>query len=345
MLKWHVMDTELLAVFRAVARLGSFTAAAAELGYTQSAVSRQVSALETEFGVTLFDRQPRGVRLTGAGVSLLPHAEAVAGRLTLARDDLTALREMSAGRLRVGAFPTANTRLVPVAVSDFESAHPGVQLVLNEGLIRDLTHALRAGDLDVAVVTSNDATDGLDLRHILDDPMLVAMHPGHRLAGCEVVRLAELADEDWIAGSDRFDQTLLNGAPFTPRIRYVIREWVAKQGFVAAGLGITMVPSLAVGSARPDVVLVPLHPRDSPVRRIYAATPPGITAPPSLPAFIDCLDRAAATLALLLGPVPLGLALLLGPVACAGRLRLPQHRQGRPATGRLDLVGQHRTGQ
>lgn len=291
------MDTVLFAVFRAVARHGSFTAAAAELGYTQSAVSRQISALEAEFGMALFDRQPRGVRLTDAGQSLLPHASAVTDRLALARDDIAALRDLSAGRLRAGAFPTANTALVPAAVGAFETEHPGITLSLSEGLVRELSDRLRAGDLDVAVITSNDQADGLDLRHIADDPMLVAMHPGHGFAARAAVRLAEMADEDWIAGSGRTDQTLLNGAPFTPRIRYVIREWIAKQGFVAAGLGVTLIPSLAVGSARPDVVLVPLHPDDAPVRRVFAATPAGITPPPSLGAFLDCLDRAAAGLA------------------------------------------------
>lgn len=287
----------LLVVFRAVARHGSFTGAAAELGYTQSAVSRQVSVLEAEFGMVLFDRRPRGVELTDAGRSLLPHADAITDRLTLARHDIVALSDLSAGRLRAGAFPTANTSLMPAAVGAFEAAHPGIALSLNEGLVRELADALRTGDLDVAVITSNDTADGLDLRHILDDPMLVAMPAGHRLAGRPVIRLNELADEDWIAGSGRMDQTLLHGAPFEPRIRYVIREWIAKQGFVAAGLGITLIPSLAVGSARPDVVLVPLHPDDAPVRRVFAATRHGITPPPSVAAFIRCLGQAAAAMA------------------------------------------------
>jgi DNA-binding transcriptional LysR family regulator len=292
------VDTLLLTVFREVAERGSFTAAAQALGYTQSAVSRQVSALESEFGVVLFDRLPRGVRLTESGRCLLPHAASVGARLRVAGEDLQALRSLNAGRLRVGAFPTANTTLVPVAVAAFRLSHPAVSLSLSEGSVRDMVVQLAGGELDVALVTSTvpGLLDGLELRHVMDDPMFVAMHPSHPCAGLAVVRLRELASEEWIAGSERLADTLFSGTQtaFEPRIRYVVREWVAKQGFVAAGLGITLIPSLAVGSVRPDVVLVPLHPDDSPVRRVFAATPAGVTAPFALAAFLDCLDEASS---------------------------------------------------
>jgi DNA-binding transcriptional LysR family regulator len=292
-----MVDTSLLTVFREVAGRGSFTAAAQALGYTQSAVSRQVSALETEFGVALFDRLPRGVRLTEAGRCLLPHAAAVSSRLRAAGEDLQALRSLAAGRLRVGAFPTADTTLVPAAVAAFRLSHPAVNLSLSEGFVRDLVVRLAAGELDVALVTSTvpGLLDGLELRHVMDDPMFVAMHPSHPCAGLAVIRLAQLASEEWIAGSEQLADTLFAWArtAFQPRITYVVREWVAKQGFVAAGLGITLIPSLAVGSVRPDVVLVPLHPDDSPVRRVFAATPAGVTPPFALAAFLDCLDEAS----------------------------------------------------
>jgi DNA-binding transcriptional LysR family regulator len=293
------MDTELFRAFREVARLGSFTAAAAALGFTQSAVSRQIAALEAEFGVPLFDRLARGVRLTEPGRSLLPHAEALVGRLTLAAEDLAALRSLAAGRLRVGAFPTANTTLMPHAVAAFRSAYPAVQFSLAEGFVVDLVARVAGGDLDLAVVTAaaSAAAADIEVRHVLDDPMYVAMHPSHRCAGQRVVRLSELAGDDWIAGSDQLSRTLFSGSQFEPRITYVVREWVAKQGFVAAGLGVTLIPSLATGSVRPDVVLVPLHPDDSPVREICAVTPAGVTPPAALAPFLALLAEAAARVA------------------------------------------------
>jgi DNA-binding transcriptional LysR family regulator len=295
------VDTALFAIFQEVARRGSFTGAAEELGYTQSAVSRQIAVLEKEVGAELFDRLPRGVRLTHEGHCLLPHAQAVTERLATARDDLRALGDIAAGRLRVGAFPTADAALLPRAVAAFRAAYPKVAFQLAEGLVRDHVAHLLAGDLDLAVVTSATPStfNGLDLRHLLDDPMLVAMPAGHPMAGRPTLRLADLADEDWIAGSSRPEETLISSAlqaGFRPRISYVVGEWTAKQGMVAAGLGITLIPSIAAGTARSDIALAVLHPDDSPVRAIYAATPHGITGPPAMTAFLDYLSNAAAQL-------------------------------------------------
>jgi DNA-binding transcriptional LysR family regulator len=290
------VDLELLGVFREVASRGSFSAAASSLGYTQSAVSRKISALETDFGAALFDRLPRGVRLTEEGRSLLPHAEAVTGRISAARSDLRALRELAAGRLRVGAFPTANADLVPRAAAAFQTAYPAVELTLREGLSGELAAAVRAGALDLAVVSAERPIDGLDLRHLTDDPMLVAMPRGHPLSQRQHLRLADLADADWIAGRESPAETLMSTAArpdFRPRVRYVIGEWIAKQGLVAAGLGLTLIPSLAARSIRPDVTLVPLHEDDIRARRVYLATMAGTTLPPAVTAFAGLLDRTA----------------------------------------------------
>jgi DNA-binding transcriptional LysR family regulator len=295
------VDTMLLAVFQEVARQGSFTAAARSLGYTQSAVSRQISALEQEIGAGLFDRQPRGVRLTDEGRCLLPHAEAVTGRLGSALDDLRALRDLSAGRLRLGAFATADAALLPEALAAFRRAHPKVAVSLAEGYVREHVAQLHSGDLDLAIVTSTapGVLDGLRLHHLLDDTLFVAMHRDHPLAGRPGLRLSELSAEDWIAGSSRPEETLIRAAVqsgFRPRITYVVGGWTAKQGFVAAGLGITLIPSLAAGAVRPDLALAPLDPADCPSRRIYAATPLGQADSPATAAFLGFLQDSARRL-------------------------------------------------
>jgi DNA-binding transcriptional LysR family regulator len=295
------MDTALLEVFLEVARLASFTAAARTLGYTQSAVSRQISALETALGTTLFDRLPRGVRLTAAGSTFLPHAEALVARLESARGELRALRDVGAGRLRIGAIPTADTALVPMAMAAFRAAHPGIVLTHSEGLTRDHMARLRAGDLDAAVVAAPDLVtyEGVELRPLMDDPLYVAVHPSHRVAGRREVRLADLSEEDWIAGSTRLESTLLSSAPqlgFMPRIPFVVAEWTAKQGLVAAGLGITLVPSLAAAAVRGDIVLVPLSEEDFARRVVSVATPSGIADSAALQAFLGSLRTAAEQL-------------------------------------------------
>lgn len=296
----HVSSLE---VFCEIARRGSVTAAAQALGYTQSAVSRQLATLESEVGAKLFDRLPRGVQLTEEGRCLLGHAEAVVERIRIARRDLAALHDLEAGRLRVGAFPTADAVLVPTALSRFRAAHPRIDVTLVEGRTPEHLTRLRADDLDIAVVSDHPGQRidpaGVTLTHLLDDPLLVALPRSHRLAGRRTVRLGELSDESWIAGSPVITKTLLGAClrqGFEPRIDFVVAEWMAKLGMVAAGVGITLVAALAAPAVRKDVALVRLAEEDTPIRTVYLATAEGITPSPAVQAFREVLHEAAAGL-------------------------------------------------
>lgn len=294
------MDMAWLEVFRTAAHLGSFTAAGERLGYTQSAVSRQISTLEGEFGAQLFDRLARGVRLTEHGRALLPHAEALLDRLDGSRRDLAALTELTLGRLRVGAFDSANAALVPGALAAFRAAHPQVAISLTEGLSAELLGRLQDGEIDLAVITGypgHPYDDELyDLRPLAEDPVLVALPRDHPLAARHRLRLAELAGEDWIAASRQTESTLLAAcvrSGFRPRVEYAVAGWTAKLGLVSAGLGVTLIPALAARAARPDLALVPLHPEDTPVRLVQTATLRGRSVPPATAAFLDTLRTAA----------------------------------------------------
>ncbi|MGW6055104.1 LysR family transcriptional regulator [Streptomyces sp. NPDC055189] len=295
------LSTVWLRVFLDVSRHGSFTVAARELGWTQSAVSRQISSLETALGgVPLFDRLPRGVRLTAHGRTLLPHAEETVDRLRLMQRELTALRDLTGGTLRFGAFATADAALVPRAIASFRARHPGVTLIREEGLTPRLLARLGDGDLDLAIVSSTGGAlsgdlDAYELHHLLDEALYVAVPPGHPLAGHASVRLAQLADEEWISGSTQAEGTLLEEAHrhgFRPRVAHVVAEWTAKQGYVAAGLGVTLVPALAAESVRPDITLVPVRDEYAPPRTVYAATARGRAAPPAAGPFLQALRAA-----------------------------------------------------
>lgn len=292
------MQLESFEVFRTVARLGSVTAAARALGYTQSAVSRQIGVLEAQTGARLFDRRPRGVTLTEAGRCLLPHAEAVLDRLVTARTELASLLGLSGGRIRIGAFPTAVAALVPRAIAAFRAAYPEVSVGLVEGLTPALVARLQAGDADVAVVSAppDQPLDGAELHHLLDEQLLVAVPSGHRLARRRRVRLADLAGEAFIAGSATAETTLLRAtlpSGFRPRIDIVAAEWTGKLGCVAAGLGVALVPELAVRARPADIVLLRLHPDDAAPRRVFAATAPGRVVGAAVHAFVDELRRQA----------------------------------------------------
>jgi DNA-binding transcriptional LysR family regulator len=297
------MDTQLLSVFRTVAEHGSVTSAALALRFTQSAVSRQIATLEAQVGAVLFDRLPRGVALTEEGRLLLPHAEAVLDRLAAVQRDLAELRGLGSGRLRVGAFPTAVAALVPRALAAFRASYPRVDLSLVEGLTPALLERLAAGDADVAVVSSSPVDvldDGrFELSHLLDERLLVAVARTHRLARRRTVRLAELADDAFIAGSATAERTLMRASlpsGFRPRIDIVAAEWTGKLGCVAAGLGVALIPALAIRSAPADISLLRLHPADESVRRIYAATLAGRSRPPAVDGFLGQLQTTAKDL-------------------------------------------------
>ncbi|MGW2639986.1 LysR family transcriptional regulator [Streptomyces sp. NPDC001348] len=295
------LSTAWLRVFLEVARSGSFTVAARTLGWTQSAVSRQVASLEGALGGgPLFDRLPRGVRLTEAGRAFVPHAEAVAGVLHGAARELAALREVAGGRLRFGAFPTADAALVPHALAAFRARHPRVRVHREEGLTPAFLDRLGTGHLDVAIVSTTGRVplEGYDLHHLLDESLYVAVPAGHPLAGHQgPVPLDRFADADWISGSPHPEGTLLDAAlrrGFRPRVSHVVAEWTAKQGYVAAGLGVALVPALAAESVRPDITLLRVLDEGAPARAVYAATARGGSPSPAVHAFLAALREAAA---------------------------------------------------
>ncbi|MFG1943321.1 LysR family transcriptional regulator [Nonomuraea sp. NPDC048826] len=280
----NAFDTAALRLFHEVAGSGSFTAAAELLGYTQSAVSRRIAALERAAGGPLFERLPRGVRLTSAGHLLHRHAAEVLDRLDQAGEELIALHRGSGGTLRVGSFATANADLLPTTLKRFAERRPAIDLRLIEGLSPHLIERLHAGALDMAVISDYLTTPPGELRLIplLADRLLVALPRDHALAGEDEVDLRDLAQESWIEAAPRGQPTLLlaacSAAGFTPRGGLRVAEWSGKFGFVAAGLGVTLVPELAARAVPPSIVLRRLRGR-MPARTVYAVLPE-----PALPA-------------------------------------------------------------
>jgi DNA-binding transcriptional LysR family regulator len=298
------MQTHLLEVFRTVARTGSITRAAEQLGYTQSAVSRQIATLEAEAGVTLLDRLPRGIALTEPGRTLLEHAEVIVDRLATARRDLEALRHLDAGQLRVGAFPTAVAWLVPRTLAAFRADHPKIAVTLIEDRTPGLLNRLESGDADVAVVSAPPHDEPLDrsrftLHHLLDEQLLVAMPADHPVADQSQIRLADLAGDPFIVGSPTAEQTLMRAhfpAGFQPRVDFAVADWTGKLGCVAAGLGVAFVPALATSAVPAGVVLRRLPSRETAARRIFAATARARHSTPAVAEFVTLLKREATGL-------------------------------------------------
>lgn len=266
-----------LRVVQEVAARGSFTAAADALDYTQSAVSRQVAAMEQAVGSRLFERQPRGVSPTRAGRVLLAHGAGILDRVESASLELSGLRDRVEGRLTLGAFPTALAVLVPRTLERLRSGHPGLVVAISEGGTPAQLRRLRAGRIEVAIVAVGDGLERYDLDDLRADLVLegalatVAVGSDHRLAGREGVDVAELEGESWIVGAGEGPQFgLWPQAASEPTIAFTVRDWPGRIGLVAAGLGIALVPRIMAEAMPANVELVTVH-EPNPTRRATLA--------------------------------------------------------------------------
>jgi DNA-binding transcriptional LysR family regulator len=295
------IDLTGLRVLREVAEQGSFTAAARSLGYTQSAISRQVAGLEGAAGTTLFERTARGVRLTDAGEALLRRAGTVLDELDAARRELAGISERATGRLRVGAFPTAIASLVPRAMAALRRREPALEVSLREGGTQTHLKRLASGAVDVAVVgvlpggrRPRDRRAAVE--HLVDDPLLLAVGAAHPLARRRSVDIDDLAEESWIAATQQASDTMIGAwqwADWRPRVELIARDWTAKLGLVAAGLGVTLVPGLAADAVRADVRLLRIRSRRQVSRAVHVATRSGLE-PPFAATFAELLHETAA---------------------------------------------------
>ncbi|GGF57810.1 LysR family transcriptional regulator [Marmoricola endophyticus] len=293
------LDPRRLLIFRRVAREGSITGAARALGWTQPAVSQHLAHLERDAGTRLLLRGPGGVRLTQAGSTLLARADAVAGELHAAREELASLTTLGTGRVRLRAFPSAAATLVSDAVAALGERHPAVEVALVAAEPPEATAAVRAGDADLAVVFGYDGPPPAlgQLRwHELDrEPVHLVVHPEHPSAGARRGDLARLADERWIAGCVRCREHLVDcctAAGFAPLITHETDDYVVVQNLVARGLGVTALPASALTAYRhPGVVLV-----DAPAlgsRHVGLVHRPGAETVPATAALIRELGRVS----------------------------------------------------
>jgi DNA-binding transcriptional LysR family regulator len=339
-----MLDVTRLRVLVAVARHGSVTAAAHALNYAQPSVSHHLARLEAETGTKLVQRAGRGIRLTDAGRLLAERGIEVIGRLDAAENELAVFAGLRAGRLRLAAFPSALSTIVPTAAAILHERHPSVDLRLTEAEPPEAVRMLRAGYVDVALVFRHESAEGVrtgsrDMSantgkggaeragaakaETADDPVPVAepedireqlllsesvhlIMPETAMRGGEPplaravtelwpADLARLAEYRWIAGCDRCREHLLQqcaSAGFTPRIAFTTDDFVAAQALVTAGLGVTLLPGLALRAARnPGVRTARLRGTRRCVVAVRYGEPPD---PPATTVLLDALRLAAA---------------------------------------------------
>ncbi|MET8698855.1 LysR family transcriptional regulator [Kitasatospora sp. NPDC004723] len=286
-----MLDVRRLRLLRELAHLGTIAAVAEALSFSPSAVSQQLSVLEKEAGVPLLERTGRRVTLTPAGRNLVRHAEAVLERLEQADAELAHARDGLAGPLRIGTYPSAARAIIPAVLAELAGWHPGLEPMVTEVDPAEVAAALRAGELDVALVHEYDLVPadpepGLAVtRPIFTEPMyLAARVPG---------TVADQRAEPWILAPPgtlchSMAVRACESAGFAPRIRHQIDDFATVLALVAAGQGVALVPHLGIDRPPPGVVLtrLPMY------RRTRTAFRAGAGAHPAISAFVSALHTA-----------------------------------------------------
>jgi DNA-binding transcriptional LysR family regulator len=288
-----------------VVERGSFSSAAEALSYTQSAVSQSIARLEVETGTTLVVRDRRGVKPTAAGATLIAHAETIFAQVEAAEADLAAVMGLRAGRLRVASFPSGGATLMPLAVARFRRAHPDVALTLVEGEPEEIAPRLRSGEIDLGLLFEfpgahpRGQRPGTGLRStlLLDDPMHLALPAEHPLTEVPQLTLADLSREQWVQTSSsspcaRHVVRSCLAAGFEPDVAFESDDYDTVQGLVAAGIGVALIPGLALNRMHTGIVVRTLGP-SSPERRVTVATLPGAGAAPAARSMIRVLTDVA----------------------------------------------------
>jgi DNA-binding transcriptional LysR family regulator len=264
-------DVGRLRTLFSVSRHGSFSQAAEQLGYTQSAVSQQIAALEQEVGLTLLNRAVRPVTLTDAGRLLADHAEPVLEQLEITAAQLDAIRGLRSGRLRLAAFGSAFATFLPAALAQFRARHSAVPVEPLEAEPKSSIPLLRKGEVDLAIVyrfegAGEGGDDGLQVTHLLDDEHRAVLPANHRLAARKAVSVMDLADEEWIVphadgpahGYRAMLEHLCADLGFTPDIALETDDLQAVQAFVGAGLGIALMHDLTMPARRQNIAARPI---------------------------------------------------------------------------------------
>ncbi|MEV6228844.1 LysR substrate-binding domain-containing protein [Saccharopolyspora shandongensis] len=291
-----MVELQQLRCLVAVLDTGSFTKAAATLHVTQGAVSHAVNGLERELGVGLVRRGRGGASATDAGARVAEHARAVLARLRAAEDEVLAMRGLRAGRLRVGSFTSASTRLLPGLLAAYRRQHPDVEVTLREGNDLQTRDLLADGEVDVAFVVL--PADGHDVIALAEDELVLVVPESHRLARHRVVPLAELVPEPLIVSSGgcaTLVQSTFREHGLEPWESGAVQEGSTALAMVEGGLGVTLMPELAVPPLPGTLVTRPVRPTGH--RRLGLAARSQEAHSPALQAFLALAKQQAPELA------------------------------------------------
>ena len=283
---------------------GSFADAARQLGYTGSAVSQQIAALERAVKMPLFERDAHSIRPTPAGEFIAERARDALAALDALEDDIRGMAHGSIGRLRLGSFPTASEKLLPLALAAYGRDHPQVEILLDEGEPAELVPLIAVAELDLALTYRYSLVPQawpktVKATQLLDEELLLLLPKGHRLAGADAILLADLAAEIWIstregtAGASCL-RRMCAGAGFVPQVGYRSNDYDVITNFVKSRLGIALIPALAYVS---DGEVIATRIEDVQVRRQVMVMHRSNKITPAVTGVVQALQASARILA------------------------------------------------
>lgn len=285
------MELHHLRHFVAVAREESITRAAATLFLAQPTLSIQIRKLEQELGTPLFERLARRVVPTAAGEAFLEHAERVLAEVERGRERVEEIAHGRRGRVAVGVLPSVGAHVLPAVLAAFRAEYPGVAVRLVEhDVSREFEQLVQGGELDLAITRMPVTLHGLGSRVLVREPILLLVGPDHRLRGRTSVRLAEVADDEFVCmrsgyGLRELADQLCARAGFSPRVAMETGQLAIVHGMVDSGIGVALLPRLAAGGTDDAAVV-----SDPPARReLGVVWRPGALASPPVAAFLDVL--------------------------------------------------------
>jgi DNA-binding transcriptional LysR family regulator len=290
-----------LQLLREVESRGTIKAAAAAMSVTPSAVSQQLAILEREAGTPLLEKHGRRVRLTNAGSLLVRHAHIITGAIAAAEADLASTMHLVAGTLRVAAFPTAARAIMPSVITAVSRLYPTLRITLRDLEATESLSALRLDEIDLAIVddygdTQRFVDEGLEIRHLFDDPLYLASTPIH--PGSRTVKLSQLRDAFWIMDteSSHLFQAVLQAcraSGFNPQIRSNCKDFSVIIALVEAGLGVGILPGLALHDRSVRAGISQTNPQL--IRRVAAVIRPERRGHPAVAFMLSELDRFGAS--------------------------------------------------
>lgn len=250
-----------LEVFLAVVRTGSFTKAGESLLASQSGVSHIIADLEEELGVTLFTRNRNGVRLTETGEQIAAHVRELVYQTEQIHQVAAEAKGVQSGTIRIGAFPSFSTKVIPGIFQSFRNHYPGVELLLLEGSYAEIEAWLKAGAADVGFLSN--PCDGLEIMQLVHDPLVAVLPATHPLSKQEAISIEQLEDEPFLlltSGCENLVISAFQEKMLSLDTQFEVVENPTIIAMVEAGFGVTIVPSMILPDNLENVVVKQLKP-------------------------------------------------------------------------------------